>query len=118
EVSRVRTVVVFIVISVACSFAATCEQANIPPRVEVKELEDGVCRFDVRWTNTNPSFFRQLLDLFGLTPAGSLPFHRSVAFLVGVSSYKFLEPQLSYVKSDLLEMRNFLLTDGGFDTVF
>jgi len=46
------------------------------------------------------------------------PFQRSVAFLAGVSQYNHISPQLDFVKNDLTELRNFLLTDGGFDTVY
>jgi len=45
-------------------------------------------------------------------------FGRSVAFLAGVSKYYHQSPQLPFVDSDLTELRNFLLTDGGFDTVY
>ncbi|HEX3047568.1 MAG TPA: caspase family protein [Bacillota bacterium] len=47
-----------------------------------------------------------------------LPFGNSVAFLVGVSKYKYLSPQLPFVENDLKELANSLLTKNGFDTVY
>ncbi|HEX3047563.1 MAG TPA: caspase family protein [Bacillota bacterium] len=48
-----------------------------------------------------------------------LPFGKSVAFLVGVSTYKYVKPQnLSFVENDLKELAHTLLTDCGFDDVY
>jgi formylglycine-generating enzyme required for sulfatase activity len=66
-----------------------------------------------------PSYWWQLLyELFKWKPAGQPPFRRSVAFLAGVSHYNHITPQLDFVRSDLTDFRNFLLTEGGFDTVY
>jgi hypothetical protein len=66
-----------------------------------------------------PSYWWQLLfELFKWQPVGQPPFRRSVAFLVGVSRYKHISQQLDFVKADLTELRNFLLTEGGFDVVY
>jgi hypothetical protein len=46
------------------------------------------------------------------------PFGVSVAFLAGVSAYDSLSPQLPFVKNDVEGMRQFLLVQGGFDTVY
>ena len=67
-----------------------------------------------------PWFFQQVENLFNvvLPPKDQLPFGVSVAFLVGVSQYDYLSPQLPFVKNDLEDMRQFLLNTGGFDTVY
>jgi hypothetical protein len=75
-----------------------------------------VWRFD-RPSGAQPGYWEELFDLFRWKPAKTLPFRRSVAFLVGVAHYDNLR-QLPWVESDLTELRNFLLQDGGFDTVF
>ena len=93
------------------------EQPSGPvPQGIIATLQDGVWRFD-RPPSSGPNFFEQLLRQFGWKPAKARPFGRSVALLIGVASYDTLRPQLSYVENDLTELRNFLLTDGGFDTV-
>ena len=54
-----------------------------------------------------------------IKPAQSLPFGRSIAFLTGVSQYESLSPRaLPAVENDLTDLRNYLLTKGGFDTVY
>ncbi len=45
------------------------------------------------------------------------PFGRSIAFLVGVDSYRHLDP-LNHTATDVRNIRDFLLGPGGFDTVF
>ncbi|MGH7597802.1 MAG: DUF1566 domain-containing protein [bacterium] len=67
-----------------------------------------------------PWFFQQVENLFNiiLPSKDQLPFGVSVAFLVGVSQYDNLSPQLPFVKNDLSDMREFLLNQGGFDTVY
>jgi hypothetical protein len=46
------------------------------------------------------------------------PFGKSVAFLAGVSTYTYLTPQLPSVHNDLVQMRDFLLKQAGFDEVY
>jgi hypothetical protein len=46
------------------------------------------------------------------------PFGQSVAFLVGVSKYRYLSPQLPSVENDVQQMRTFLLEKAGFDQVY
>jgi hypothetical protein len=41
-----------------------------------------------------------------------------VAFLSGVSHYNHGLDQLDFVQNDLTDLRNYLLTEGGFDTVY
>jgi len=46
------------------------------------------------------------------------PFGRSIAFLAGVSRYQNLSPQLPSVRNDIVQMRDLLLTQAGFDEVY
>jgi hypothetical protein len=89
----------------------------VPPEIKVVKQADGVWRFD-RKPAPRPAFWQELLGLFGMKPVASPSFGRSVAFLTGVSKYETQSPQLPFVASDLTELRNFLLTKGGFDTVY
>jgi Caspase domain len=78
-----------------------------------------VCRYDRPSAEGRPPYWWQLLyELFKWKPKGQPPFRRSVAFLAGVSHYNHISQQLDFVKTDLTDFRNFLLTDGGFDTVY
>jgi WD40 repeat protein len=83
-------------------------------------LGDGVIKYERSQPGTQlASFWQQFLDLFKLSASSpALPFGRSVAFLVGVGNYKYLTPRLEYVKTDLAEFRGYLLSQGGFDTVY
>jgi hypothetical protein len=90
----------------------------VPPGIKATRQDRGVWRFDREAITYPPAFWQQLLDLFKLKPAAKPAFGRSVAFLAGVSKYYHQSPQLPFVDSDLTELRNFLLTDGGFDTVY
>jgi hypothetical protein len=89
--------------------------------VHSKQLTDGVkYYYRIGATETKPWFFQQvenLLDVI-IPDKTKLPFGKSVAFLVGVSDYKFFATQLSFVKNDIEDMRYFLLTQGGFDEVY
>jgi formylglycine-generating enzyme required for sulfatase activity len=90
---------------------------DVPAGIRSARQSDGVWRLD-RPLGPQPSFWQTFLDLFSWKPSGALPFRRSVAFVAGVAQYVTLRPQLPYVDTDLTRMRNFLLTRGGFDTVF
>jgi hypothetical protein len=91
-----------------------------PLKAQVKStrLPDGVVKYEApQSTAQSPSFWEIFTNLFRFAP-NNRPFERSFAFLVGVSSYKHLSPQLPYVKSDLEDLRQFLLDQGGFDVVY
>lgn len=92
-------------------------QTRVATGVKETHQPDGVLRFD-RPPGIQPSYWQLLFDLFRWKPAKTPPFRRSVAFLAGVGRYDYLKPQLPFVESDLTELRTFLLSDGGFDTVF
>ncbi len=87
---------------------------------------DGVCVYEkaANISDTSPAdtppFWRPLLNLFSLsTEPRKLPFQKSVAFLAGVgSSYAHIQPKLNYVENDIDRLREYLLTQGGFDTVY
>ncbi|MFN7921814.1 MAG: SUMF1/EgtB/PvdO family nonheme iron enzyme [Bryobacteraceae bacterium] len=82
-------------------------------------IGSGVQRYDRAATAAYPSYWWQrLFELFEWKPASRAPFRRSVAFLAGVSTYENNSlPRLKWVPSDIASLRDFLLTDGGFDTV-
>jgi hypothetical protein len=91
-----------------------------PLRAQMKEtkLSDGVIKYEVSGTNPPPDSFWQIFqNLFQFAPKKP-PFEKNFAFLVGVSSYKFLDPQLPYVKTDLENLRTFLMSQAGFDVVY
>jgi hypothetical protein len=91
---------------------------SVNPPIPAQE-NPKVCRFDRPQSATQPSYWWELLyDLFKWKPVSQPPFRRSVAFLAGVSHYNRMSPQLDFVETDLTDFRNFLLTDGGFDTVY
>jgi hypothetical protein len=83
-------------------------------------LSDGVIRYERKRSGTQlPSFWQEFYDLFKYTPSSSQPpFDRSVAFLIGVGHYKYINPNLEYVKTDLADFRGYLLSEAGFDTVY
>jgi hypothetical protein len=86
-----------------------------------ENLNDHVVKwYRVKEGDTRPWFFKQVEKIFDviLPSENELPFGRSVAFLVGVSKYTYLEPQLPFVRNDIEDMRKFLLTKGGFDEVY
>lgn len=109
--------------ALACSICVgqSCPQdqpkgVNAPVRAPQNSK---VCKYDHPSVATQPSYWWQLLyELFKWHPVNQPPFRRSVAFLAGVSHYNQISQQLDFVTTDLTELRNFLLTDGGFDTVY
>lgn len=89
--------------------------------VKSEVLEDSVEHwFQVKKKDESPWFFRQVENIFDiiLPREQNLPFGKSVAFLVGVSRYEHISPQLPFVRNDLKQLRNFLLNKGGFDEVY
>lgn len=112
------------IVGVSICFASALvaqPQGLVPAGVATKQLAGGLWRFDrVTARQQLPAFWERVLAQFSWNrKAGqALPFNRSVGFLVGVARYKTLKPALYFVDADLTKLRNFLLTDGGFDTVF
>lgn len=96
-------------------------QAAAQTNIQSTKLRDGVERWHrVKAAAEKPWFFQQVENLYRviLPPKEKLPFDVSVAFLVGVSQYDYLQPNLPFVENDLTDMREFLLNQGGFDTVY
>ncbi len=83
--------------------------------VTVTKLPDGVVRYDK--SDQSSTMWQYIKDNWGWV-FSSQPWRRSVAFLVGVGDYAYLTPKLNYVGSDLKELRDFLLNEAGFDTVY
>lgn len=84
-----------------------------------EQFEDGVEHWYRINKNNTPWFFQQIENVSNIIFSyRKLPFGKSTAFLVGVSKYYYLSPQLPFVKNDLEDMRNFLLMKGGFDEVY
>jgi hypothetical protein len=95
--------------------------ATFAQPIRHETLKDGVERwYRVKAAGDKPWFFQQVENLFNviLPPKDKLPFGESVAFLVGVSKYDHLKQQLPFVENDLEDVRTFLLSSGGFDTVY
>ena len=116
---------------VYCQFFVICMVASISysifagyiyaqPLIKYELLEDGVEHWYREDLGASPNFFQEIEKLFNIVFPNQekLPFAKSIAFLVGVSEYKYLSPQLPFVKNDLEDMKNFLLGKGGFDEVY
>ena len=104
-------------IAFVCVFQNVCCAGDIRKNV----MADGVEYWHRdRDGDKKPWFFRQMENILNvvLSDTGELPFDKSVAFLVGVSKYEHLSPQLGFVKNDLEALRDFLLNQGGFDAVY
>lgn len=108
--------------SIACLIGCMIVDQIAPQQsIGKKRLDDGVeYYYRIGATETKPWFFQQVENLLEviIPDKTKLPFGKSVAFLVGVSKYKYLSPQLPFVKNDIEDMRYFLLTKGGFDEVY
>jgi len=90
-------------------------------QIKSERLADGVERwYRVKTSDEKPWFYKQMEGIFNviLPEKNALPFGESIAFLVGVSQYSYLKPQLPFVKNDLIDLRKFLLDKGGFDVVY
>ena len=112
-----KFVAVFASFALLLAFTPAFSQSNI----RNEKLKDGVERwYRAQAVTAKPWFFQQVENLFtvALPAKEQLPFGKSVAFLVGVSQYDYLRPQLPFVENDLRDMREFLLHHGGFDTVY
>ncbi len=110
-----RFMVLSLVIAL-CFFSDALAQNDI----QKQKLSDGVMRYYRSQKEQKPWFFRQVENLFNvlLPNENELPFGKSVAFLVGVSDYEYLSPDLPFVKNDLEALREYLLERGGFDEVY
>jgi len=107
--------------SAACLSLVVCGLFMATPlagQAKITVLPDGIIKYEASAVQSHePSFWEIFRGLFQIAPPRP-PFERSVAFLIGVSSYKYLNPQLPYVRTDLEDMREFLIDKAGFDAVY
>jgi uncharacterized caspase-like protein len=104
----------------ALGFAMAAGAAPAEPNQRIV-LKDGVELWQVlETTPEKPSFFRRFEQIVGVPwpHYASVPFGRSVAFLLGVSEYESLSPDLPFARNDVMELRRYLLEEGGFDQVY
>jgi len=95
--------------------------AAVPPGVKISKFADHITLYErSAAVQTVPSFWELFFQLFRVPPGtrANFPFGRSVSVLVGVGNYKYLTPKLEYVSKDVERMRDYLLTDGGFDAIY
>src|SRR5262249_47062459 len=107
--------ILFLVLMAASAYA------GLPPGVTSKTLPDNVVLYEKTASPQQlPSWWESFFSLFKIQrdPRVSLPFRRSVALLVGVSNYRYLQPRLEYASKDVEKMRDYLLGEGGFDAVY
>lgn len=89
--------------------------------IRMEPLPDGVKHWHrIGEEEQKPYFYKLMEDVYHVfvTDADKLPFGKSVAFLVGVGNYAHLSPQLDFVQNDLAALREYLLSKGGFDSVY
>ena len=100
-------------------FSRQASPPRIGPRASRERRSPTESCASIRTNTAQPAYWwQQLLEVFSWKPTKGLPFRRSVALLTGVSRYESLRPrELAFVETDVTELRNFLLTDGAFDTV-
>src|SRR5215469_6187697 len=101
---------------------ATC---LLTPSAHAQEQKETLADHVEHWyvpapANGTSSLSQKFNQIFNLvfSPGSAPPFGRSIAFLAGVSQYKYLTPQLPSVHNDIVEMREFLLKKAGFDEVY
>ena len=95
--------------------------ATLPPGVTSKEVEKSVTLYErAAPTQALPSLWDGFCRMFhfGNNTKLNFPFGRSAALLVGIGHYKYISPPLPFVSNDVQKMRDYLLTDGGFDAVY
>lgn len=98
------------------SFFSMSAHAQIKKEV----LKDGVEHWYIQENAQSDAYLaRKFTEIYNiiLSPQSARPFGRSIAFLVGVSQYRYLSP-LPSVLNDVGEMRDFLLNKAGFDEVY
>jgi TPR repeat protein len=99
----------------------TAAYAALPAGVTSKTLPDNVVLYERQASVEQlPSFWDTFFSLFRLQKDRkvSLAFGRSVALLVGIGNYRHLQPRLEYANKDVEKMRDYLLGEGGFDSVY
>src|ERR1017187_648087 len=105
-----------------CRLDAQSPSQAATPTISRVEQPDGVVRWEShsKTQSRRPRFFDVFSGITALSLPDNpdqLPFGRSVAFIVGVSRYKNLDPLPGVVQS-VQQVRDYLLKDGGFDVVY
>ena len=121
---------IVVAIVVIASGASASRRGGVSPRANAMQAEralqhdadaNGIEHWNISAPEgARPRFFDNFSRIAGVAlsqDAGALPFGRSVALLVGVSTYKNWDP-LPGVKTTINQLREYLLGDGGFDEVF
>jgi hypothetical protein len=110
---------IFASLFLGCCIASSLA-ADSYPQIKKEKLGDGVERWFLVRTAEPQSFlaerFQSVYNV--LLSKNTQPFGRSIAFLVGVGNYQKISPNLPSVHNDLVEMRQLLLNDAGFDEVY
>lgn len=110
-----------------CIYSAGAEQPRpaallkIQPNVVFRRLPDGVESWAVKTQAlaTLPAFYRAIENLADVVfGKQTLPFRRTVVFLVGIPEYPSLSPSLPFVRNDLEDLRTYFLNQGGADEVY
>jgi Caspase domain len=102
-------------------FSLTLHAAPPSPAAQKETLPDGVEHWYIpELPNSDSILTRWFKEIHNVVSFGKNepPFGRSIAFLAGVSNYRYLSPQLLSVKNDVADMRDFLLNKAGFDEVY
>jgi hypothetical protein len=88
------------------------------PKREI--LSDGVERWNIPVPESGKSYLtRKFEEIYNVAfSKNTQPFGRSIAFLAGVSKYQNISPQLPSVRNDIVQMRDLLLNQAGFDEVY
>ena len=90
------------------------------PKLRYSRLAGGVELFSLERDVPRPGLLSGLEKLYRVVRGSESepPFGKSIAFLVGISRYDHIRPQLPFVENDLHDLREFLLHRGGFDRVY
>lgn len=84
--------------------------------VQQKTFSDGVVMYSIK-NKKSSATFNILENIQGLFIRKNKPFKKTIAFLVGVSKYDYLN-ELPKVPTDIEKLKNFLLKSGGVDEVY
>ena len=106
-------------LNILCSFTSNFKVFG-ENKIKMETLSDGVEHWYILKAKSKASFFTHFekLTKIAFSSDSDLPFGKSVAFLVGVSKYKYLSPQLESVENDITSVSSFLISNGGFDEIY
>jgi uncharacterized caspase-like protein len=119
---RVVVKLIFSILIPMCLFVFLVSAQSYSQSEQAKHetLIDGVERWYIPIPENGKSYLtRKFEEIYNVVfSKNAQPFGRSVAFLVGVSRYQNLSPQLPSVRNDIIQMRDLLLNQAGFDEVY